>query len=60
MLKPESPGLVILFVISMALSCSGPESDQPLLTAELPLHLEEHIEDALITRRAEVHGLARG
>ncbi|MCK4932752.1 MAG: sulfatase-like hydrolase/transferase, partial [Candidatus Aminicenantes bacterium] len=32
----------------MAFSCSGPESDQPLLTAEVPLHLEEHIDAAMI------------
>jgi hypothetical protein len=32
----------------IAFSCSGPDSDQPLLTAELPLHLEEHIDDARI------------
>jgi arylsulfatase A-like enzyme len=48
MLKPESTGFVVLFVMLMALSCSGPDSDQPLLTAELPLHLEAHINDAKI------------
>ncbi len=35
-------------IVLMALSCSGPESDQPVLTAELPLHLEEHIDDTKI------------
>jgi arylsulfatase A-like enzyme len=29
-------------------SCSGPESDKLLLKAELPLHLEEHLEAAMI------------
>ncbi len=37
--------LVIMFIM---FGCSGPDSDQPLLTAELPLHLEEHIEAARI------------
>ncbi|MGB2906778.1 MAG: sulfatase, partial [Candidatus Aminicenantaceae bacterium] len=37
--------LVIMFIV---FGCSGPDSDQPLLTAELPLHLEEHINDARI------------
>jgi hypothetical protein len=39
---------IIFSIILLGLSCSGPESDQPLLTAELPLHLEEHINDAII------------
>lgn len=38
----------LLFIL-LGLSCSGPESDQPLLTAEIPLHLEEHLETATIT-----------
>jgi arylsulfatase A-like enzyme len=38
----------LLFIL-LGLSCSGPESDQPLLTAEIPLHLEEHLETATVT-----------
>jgi len=40
--------LIALFIILIGPSCSGPESDQPVLTAELPLHLEEHLDDARI------------
>ena len=39
---------VILITVFMAINCSGPDSNQPLLTAEVPLHLEEHIDDAKI------------
>lgn len=39
---------VILVLILLALSCSGPESEQPVLTAEDPLHLEEHLVAAMI------------
>ncbi len=39
---------VILFFVLMLFGCSGPESDQSLLTAELPLHLEEHLDAAKI------------
>lgn len=39
---------IIFSLILFGLSCSGPESDQPLLTAEVPLHLEDHIDDAKI------------
>lgn len=48
MLKPKGMMLFILVIVLMALSCSGPESDQPVLTAEMPLHLEEHLDDAKI------------
>jgi arylsulfatase A-like enzyme len=37
----------LLFIL-LALNCAGPDSDQPILTAEVPLHLEEHIDDARI------------
>ena len=37
-----------VFVL-IVFSCSGPESDQPILTAEVPLHLEEHMETAIVT-----------
>ena len=39
---------VTLLVVLLGISCSGPESEQPLLTAELPLHLEDHIDKARI------------
>jgi hypothetical protein len=47
---PIPKGLIILTLAFMliGLYCSGPEADQPLLTAELPLHLEGHINDARI------------
>jgi hypothetical protein len=48
MFKPKGVMLFTLIIMLMALSCSGPESEQPLLTAEVPLHLEEHIDDARI------------
>jgi arylsulfatase A-like enzyme len=41
------PFIFFIFIL-IATCCSGPESDQPLLTAELPLHLEEHLEAAMI------------
>lgn len=40
--------IVVFSVILLTFSCSGPESDQPVLTAELPLHLEEHLDAASI------------
>lgn len=42
MFKPKGVMFVTLVVMVIGLSCSGPESDQPILTAEIPLHLEEH------------------
>lgn len=48
MFKPKGVMFLTLAIMLMGFSCSGPESDQPLLTAELPLHLEEHIEAASI------------
>ena len=48
MFKPKQVIFLTLVIMLMSFSCSGPESDQPLLTAELPLHLEEHIEAAII------------
>ena len=35
---------IFLVFALITFCCSGPESDQPLLTAELPLHLEEHLD----------------
>ena len=48
MFKPKGVMFLTLVIMFMAFGCSGPESDQPLLTAELPLHLEEHLEAATI------------
>ncbi|UCD57211.1 MAG: sulfatase-like hydrolase/transferase, partial [Candidatus Hydrogenedentota bacterium] len=48
MFKSKGVMFLILVIMLMAFSCSGPESDQPLLTAELPLHLEEHLDSARI------------
>jgi arylsulfatase A-like enzyme len=47
MIKPKGVMFSTL-AITLMVSCSGPDSDQPLLTAELPLHLEDHINDAKI------------
>lgn len=46
--KPKGVIFLTLVIILIAFSCSGPKSDQPLLTAELPLHLEEHLDAARI------------
>ena len=48
MSKPKGVIFLTLVIMLMGLRCTGPDSDQPLLTAELPLHLEEHIEAAMI------------
>ena len=49
MFKPKGVMFLTLVIMLLGLSCSGPESDQPLLTAELPLHLEEHLDKARIS-----------
>jgi hypothetical protein len=36
-------------IILLAVGCSGPEPDLPLITAEGPLHLEDHLEKASVT-----------
>jgi len=38
----------LLLAILLAPSCSGNDSGQPLLTANMPLHLEAHLDDATI------------
>jgi arylsulfatase A-like enzyme len=38
-----------LSAILFGFGCSGPESDHPLLTTEVPLHLEDHLEAAAVT-----------
>jgi len=39
---------IISAIILLGLCCSCPDSEQPVLTVEVPLHLEEHIDDAKI------------
>ncbi|KKM84157.1 hypothetical protein LCGC14_1302050 [marine sediment metagenome] len=48
MFKPKGVMFLTLVIMFMAFSCSGPESDQTLLKAKLPLHLEEHLDAASI------------
>jgi len=48
MFKPKGVMFLTLVIMLMAFSCSGPESDKPLLTADVPLHLEEHLDAARI------------
>ncbi len=48
MFKSKEVMFLTLVIMLIAFSCSSPESDQPLLTAKLPLHLEEHLEAATI------------
>lgn len=50
----SSVSLKVLFyaffpTILLTVGCSGPEPDLPLTTAEGPLHLEEHLEKAVVT-----------
>jgi len=45
--------LTLVFIMLLVFSCAGPESERPLLTAELPLHLEEHRELAKHFTRPE-------
>ncbi len=33
----------LLLAVLLAPSCAGSDSGQPLLTAEMPLHLEDHL-----------------
>lgn len=48
MFKPNGVISFILFIMLMTFSCSGADSHQPVLTAEVPLLLEDHIESAAI------------
>jgi arylsulfatase A-like enzyme len=46
---PLKTSVVFIFsIILLGFGCTGPELEQPILTAEVPLHLEEHIDDANI------------
>jgi len=49
MFEPKREIFLILVFALIVFSCSGPESDQPILTAEVPLHLEEHLKTAIVT-----------
>ena len=40
--------VLITLLCVPSISCSGPTSGSPVLTAELPLHLEEHLDAATI------------
>jgi arylsulfatase A-like enzyme len=46
-------------IMLAALSCSGPESEQALLTAEVPLHLEDHLDAATIEGSRALSDLAK-
>jgi arylsulfatase A-like enzyme len=48
MFKPKGVMFLILVITLLSFSCSGPDSELPVLKAEVPLHLEEHIDDARI------------
>ena len=48
MFKSKRVMFFTLVIMLLAFSCSGPESDQTLLTADVPLHLEEHLDAARI------------
>jgi hypothetical protein len=48
MFKPKEVISFTLVIMLLVFGSSGQELDQPILTAELPLHLEEHIDDARI------------
>jgi arylsulfatase A-like enzyme len=48
MRKSRVSGFFILSAILFGFSCTGPESEQAVLSAEFPLHLEEHLEAARI------------
>lgn len=48
MLKLRVSASIISIVILIGLTCCVPDSDRRVLAAELPLHLEEHIDEAKI------------
>lgn len=48
MFKSKDVMFLILVISLMAFGCSSNESDHPLLTAELPLHLDEHLDAARV------------
>jgi hypothetical protein len=48
MFKSKGMMFLTLIIMLMGLSCSGPKSDQTLLTATVPLLLEDHIDSATI------------
>jgi arylsulfatase A-like enzyme len=48
MLKPKVTMFFTLVIMFILFSCSSRESDQPLLSAEVPLHFEEHLDAVTI------------
>ncbi|MCK4785914.1 MAG: sulfatase [Desulfobacteraceae bacterium] len=48
MFKAKGTIFLTLVIMLMGLSCSGPDLDHPILTAKVPLHLEDHIKTARI------------
>lgn len=48
MFKPKGLIFLTLVITLMAFGCSGPKSDQTLLKADVPLHLEDHLDAAQI------------
>jgi len=48
MFKPKGVIFLNVVITLMAFSCSGPDSEQQVLTADVPIHLEDHIDDAKI------------
>jgi hypothetical protein len=46
---PARPGLLVLSLILWAAACAGPGAETPVLTAEMPLHLEDHLDAATFT-----------
>ena len=46
----RAPAILPATLLSLTLvSCSGSPSDSTVLTADMPLHLEEHLDEAVIT-----------
>lgn len=48
MIKLKGVIFLSISIVLVALCCSGPDLDQQILTVEVPLHLEEHLEAARI------------
>ncbi|MEE9184600.1 MAG: hypothetical protein V3U39_09015, partial [Acidimicrobiia bacterium] len=46
--RAVSRTLAVTLLTLPLVSCSGSPSDSPVLTADMPLHLEEHLETATI------------
>jgi predicted choloylglycine hydrolase len=48
MIKLKGVIFLSISIVLVALCCSGPDLDQQILTAEVPLYLEEHLDDGRI------------